>query len=214
MNLEVGSIYGKIQVIAMLGKIGKHDFALVRCDCGEIKAKNAIYIKVGKTKSCGCLQKQKRSSGNVVHGLHTKYKREHKSWSEMKQRCYGSSDWKKKFYKEKGIIVYEPWLTDFVAFFNYMGPKPVGLELDRIDNDGSYVPGNVRWASKTQNSRNRSISVYVTYKGKRLHLMEYCEITGVPYKLAYNWATQRPHLIESERHIKRASNRAMDRAAS
>jgi len=73
----------------------------------------------------------------------------------MKQRCVNSKrqDWKN--YGGRGISVCAKWRTSFPAFLADMGERPIGLEIDRIDNDGNYEPGNCRWTTRLVNRRNR-----------------------------------------------------------
>lgn len=76
----------------------------------------------------------------------------------MKQRCYNSNnpDW--DYYGGRGITVWWVWRNDFEAFYMYIGPKPSPkylYTLDRINNDGNYVPGNVRWVTQQVQNNNR-----------------------------------------------------------
>jgi hypothetical protein len=81
-----------------------------------------------------------------------------------------------------------------------MRPSP-RLTLERIDNDGNYEPGNVRWATRTEQNRNKRETLWLTYRGKRLPLKEWAERTGVKYytlrsRLAKGWGKGRaldPH---------------------
>jgi len=74
------------------------------------------------------------------------------SWLEMRRRCRSDRDSEK--YRDRGISVCERWEI-FENFLADMGPRPDGLTLDRIDNDGNYEPGNCRWATREQQNRNR-----------------------------------------------------------
>jgi len=78
----------------------------------------------------------------------------------MLARCYNPKSINYKYYGERGILVCEEWKDDFVSFYDYiqenLGQKPdPSYSLDRIDNDGNYEPGNIRWASKKQQCKNR-----------------------------------------------------------
>lgn len=57
--------------------------------------------------------------------------------------------------------MWEPWRTDAGAFINWMlanlGPRPAGMSLDRIDNDGDYEPGNLRWATQAEQNNNKRV---------------------------------------------------------
>jgi hypothetical protein len=76
----------------------------------------------------------------------------------------------------------ESWRNDFAAFFCDLGPRPQGFSLDRIDVNGNYEPGNVRWASTKQQNRNRRDNVLVEWNGEAMTLVELSERLGLKYK--------------------------------
>lgn len=105
---------------------------------------------------------------------------EYKAWQEMKRRCNDSNRQNYRNYGGRGIVVCERWL-DFTNFLADMGRKPT-LEhsLDRYpNNNGNYEPGNVRWATKEQQSRNRRTNTLLTFQGKTLCIIEWSELTGL-----------------------------------
>lgn len=81
---------------------------------------------------------------------------ERRVWANMLQRCFNPRHPSYKRYGGRGITVCLEWRGTSHAFLVYMGPRP-GPEysIDRIDNDGNYEPGNVRWATREQQIANR-----------------------------------------------------------
>jgi len=81
-----------------------------------------------------------------------------------------------------------PWREDYQAFSEYvlgqLGERPAGMQLDRIDNEKGYVPGNLRWATKKQQMQNRRVTVWVDVDGERLCLRDACAVLGVNYSTA------------------------------
>lgn len=81
-------------------------------------------------------------------------------WEMMKRRCLDKRHHAYYIYGGRGITIYSPWIKDFSMFNdwleNNLGPCPEGHSLDRIDNDGNYEPGNLRWADSAMQNANRS----------------------------------------------------------
>ena len=75
------------------------------------------------------------------------------TWLAMKSRCTNPKNVAYKNYGGRGIKICEEWKNDFQAFYDYIGPREKGYGIDRIDNDGNYEPGNVRWVTRSENTK-------------------------------------------------------------
>lgn len=108
-------------------------------------------------------------------GTYSKYRKERRSWDNMKQRCYNPKKHGYKNYGGRGIKVCDRWLDPifgFKYFVDDMGTRPDGCSLDRIDTNGDYCPENCRWADKstqtfTQRPKPHSTSVTGVCKFKK-----------------------------------------------
>jgi hypothetical protein len=105
---------------------------------------------------------------------------EYVAWQHMIQRCIGANDKRFKDYGGRGITVCDEWRHDFMAFFNYIGPRPSKKHsIDRIDNDGNYEPGNIQWSTaKTQSNNNRA-NHKITINGKTMNIGQWATFTKI-----------------------------------
>lgn len=130
---------------------------LCKCDCGQITRVQLQSLRNGRTKSCGCLRFENPRTFNTKHGMrNTKI---YKKWAGMKNRCFNPNTERFGDYGGRGITVCEEWKDDFQAFYDYVSQLPhfgeEGYSLDRINNDGNYEPGNVRWATAKEQNQNQ-----------------------------------------------------------
>lgn len=145
-------------------------YLLCKCECGTEKEVIIKNLKSGVSKSCGCLN-IKRLKERATHGK--RHTRVWRIWQAMKNRCYNPNVKQYKNYGGRGIKVCDEWKDNFVAFYDYMGDCPEGFSIDRIDVNGNYEPGNVRWSSPmrqmSNKTNNRKINeVCITYISKEL----------------------------------------------
>ena len=176
-----GQKFGRLTVLERAEKRGNHYYWKCLCSCGAEKIVQGCSLRNGAILSCGCLQRENAGAANTKHGLSRS-----KIWGiykAMKQRCYNLNNKRYKNYGGRGIRVCEEWKDDFLAFYNYVsqlehfGEK--GYSLDRINNDGNYEPGNVRWATASEQNRNHRRNVIVEYNGEQMTLAEAVEKSGL-----------------------------------
>ena len=113
---------------------------------------------------------------------------EYQAWHHAKRRCNDPSSRDYKDYGAKGIKVSPLWESDFLMFFQELGPRPTPQHsLDRIDGAKGYVPGNVRWATKEQQAQNRPGFVrLIVHNDQAMTVAEWARATGIPAPTLYN----------------------------
>ena len=148
------------QLIAVHPVKERHDDGQLRwlchCDCGEKTVVIGSLLRRGNTKSCGHLLKQFGNTHCLRHGdaRNGKRSREHTCWSHMLDRCRNPNSSCYRYYGGRGITVCERW-HKFEHFLADMGRCPPGLTLERINNSGNYTPDNCKWATVSDQNRNK-----------------------------------------------------------
>lgn len=181
---RIGMVFGKLTVLADVGltKSGKVIWEC-RCECGcltRVASNNLLY---GKTRSCGCTRMVYGSSNRLFkHGLSGTST--YKSWAGMVQRCINPRNQSYVRYGGRGIRVCEIWSSSFESFLTDMGEKPTpDHQIDRIDNNGHYCPENCRWATISENSRNKRNSRWWYIDGNRYESSAHASsVTGINIK--------------------------------
>lgn len=124
------------------------------CDCGGLATCTAANLMRGNSNSCGCYRRDRQVECNTRHGMNNT--RIHRIWQGMRQRCDDRNADNYKYYGGRGIGYHQT----FSEFEGFLAGIPGGyhddLTLDRIDNDGDYEPGNLRWATHREQMLNRN----------------------------------------------------------
>jgi hypothetical protein len=153
---------------------------LCRCDCGNEREIRGGTLRQGLSKSCGaCLER----TPNLKHGLSRT--RGYHVWRQMIDRCENSGNKDFHHYGGRGIEVCARWRNGVEAFITDMGMPADGLTLDRIDVNGSYEPGNCRWVSHKEQTRNARSNIQLTHEGKTQCLGAWAEELGMKYSTLY-----------------------------
>jgi hypothetical protein len=162
-----GRAFGRLTVLADLGRANGVRMWMCVCDCGEAKAVRHGGLQSGNTKSCGCSHLDANRARLTTHGM--AWSPTWKSWLRMRERCE-----KHPHYAGRGIKVCERW-QDFANFLADMGERKAGMTLDRINVDGNYEPGNCRWADQDTQSNNKRSNRVIEAFGRSQTLSQWAK---------------------------------------
>lgn len=180
-----GKTYGRLKALKIdeeKTKETKLTYWICECSCEEktIKSLRAGSLNSGNVKSCGCLAKESKTRFQPVHGL-----KKHwifNVWRGMKKRCYYKNNKCYKNYGGRGIKVYDGWINDVKSFHDYVlkldNYGKDGYSLDRINNNGNYEPGNIKWSTNEEQSQNKRSNIVNAFTVKEIRKLfsEYSDI--------------------------------------
>lgn len=184
----IGRTFGRLTAVRDAGIHGGRSRIDCVCECGVTITARRDHLESGVTRSCGCWKRDERTArkkhGDSCRGGTSP---EYVTWSDMIQRCHNPRQESYQRYGGRGITVCDEWRASFEAFLAHVGRRP-GPEysIDRIDNGKGYEPGNVRWATRAQQARNKSINRVVTYNGRTLCLMDWANELGFNFDVLHS----------------------------
>jgi len=177
-----GQLFGKL--IVLYESPNRHNGGSVewycKCECGNVKSIASASLRSGNSTSCGCYGLEMLAKHRIKHGKCPRSGRsaEYVVWDAMIQRCTNPNNEVYHHYGGRGIQIFEPWL-DFANFYKDVGNRPSSrYTLDRIDNNGNYEPGNIRWATIKTQSRNKRSNFWIEYNGIKMIITDWAAKLG------------------------------------
>jgi len=187
-----GRTFGRLTVLSRSALGAKHAAWNCRCECGTEKVIRGEHLNRGRIVSCGCHMR-------TCATTHGHYKSpEYFVWDRMWQRCTNDKEPGYTNYGGRGITVDPAW-KKFEQFYTDMGRRPTSAHsIDRKDNDGPYAPWNCRWATRTEQSRNKRSNRLLTFQGETLTLTDWAIRIGI------RRATLEQRVVDSKWPIEKA----------
>lgn len=153
---------------------------MCRCACGSYVDTCGTSLRLGRSKSCGCLSADVTKARSTTHGKSESV--EFRIWAAMRARCTNPNSSDYESYGGRGTRVCDRWLQ-FENFLDDMGLRPESnFSIDRIDNKGHYEPSNCRWATRQQQANNRTTNIVICFRDRKLTVAGWARETGLSYK--------------------------------
>lgn len=176
----IGSRFGRWLVVGYGPKVRGALTVMCRCECSVERAVPPSRLSAGESRGC-------RKCGLVgrkpqpVPGLSAAERRRMRTtWNNIISRCRRPLNPHYKNYGGRGIGICDEWAGSFPSFCAYMGPRPTTKHtVERINNDGNYEPGNVRWATRREQARNTRMARLFTFNGETLAIGEWADRYGL-----------------------------------
>lgn len=173
----IGRKFNRLTVIEEL----EGNKVLCKCECGNEVIADRGNVRSGHTKSCGCYKEEFCKTAPLKHGM--SHSSVFRSWAHMLERCTNKNCADYKNYGGRGIAVCDEW-QDSTAFIKWALSHGYqeGLTIDRIDVNGNYSPDNCRWATRSEQNKNRRSTILLTYNGKTQCAKDWAQEYGVKYE--------------------------------
>ena len=221
MNIKESDIaglkYGRLTVIKEVNPRKRSRVFQCECSCGKTKDINMGSLRGGLTKSCGCLRDEINTKRETKHGL--RYQPMYGTYNDIKARCLNKKRRGYAGYGGRGIKIHSEWEDSPKSFFDYiaseLGERPEGQTLDRINNDGNYEPGNLKWSTPRQQCNNQRTNKHITFNGETLTMAQWSRRTNIRKdviagRLRYGWSVERA-LTTPASKLKRKNTKKQNR---
>lgn len=180
----VGRRIGRLQVVSFshikkTGSGSSQYFWNCTCDCGKHAVVDGCCLRRKSTRSCGCYARE-RSTKHGAQKRGSPHAGVYNTWLAIKQRCRNRNNECFKDYGGRGIDICDEWYNSFQIFFAAVGPKPTPAHtIERIKNHLGYVPGNVRWATRSEQNENTRQTRLITFDGITLSQSKWARRIGI-----------------------------------
>lgn len=158
----VGQKFARLILLEDIGAKRGYRMWRCQCACGRLTTVSTHNLRRGSTTSCGCVRIELKKAHLLKitfrHGCarRNRWTPQYQVWKDIKRRCLNPKFKQWKDYGGRGISVCPEWRDSFEAFLSHIGPRPSAAHsIDRINNDGNYEPGNVRWATSAMQAANK-----------------------------------------------------------
>ena len=170
-----GKIFNNLKVLEFSRVKNSNSHWICECLlCGKTTEVSRPNLRSGNTKDCGCIRSKKISDSTKTHGMSKSST--WKTWASVNKRIREGS----KHSPVYGKIDIDPaWVESFERFYEDMGERPTGRTLDRIDNTKGYWKYNCRWATPSEQNRNKSSNVILTFNGKSMCAIDWANELGI-----------------------------------
>lgn len=188
-TLAPGERFGRWTVIA--ASQGRQPLKIYRCrcECGVERDIPAYKLVSGKATRCTACAHSALATHGHTRGTGTRQRQsgEYMSWRAMVRRCTSPTEVAYANYGGRGIRVHRDWIGQggFARFLAHIGPRPSReFTIDRINGDGHYEPGNVRWATRADQIRNSRTAKMITIGDTTLCIKDWAARSGLLYHRA------------------------------
>ena len=182
----IGETFGSWTVINKAENKGNNIAWLCKCKCGTERSVLAYNLSSGKSKSCGCGQRNAASKANRSHG--GSGTRLYRIYKGMKQRCYNQKNHAYHYYGGKGVAICDDWKSDFLKFKKWALESGYNknMTIDRLNPNGNYSPENCRWVNMQKQQNNKLNSAFVTIGDEKKTIAEWAELNKTNKQTLYS----------------------------